>query len=98
MTEFQRLVVHKLIKDGLIKFYIRHLDSFLVLPKVEDIDNIMKQLDSFNKSIQFTIDRSEDRIVHFLYIKNYCCETDLTYKTTLTGQYCMISPVKHFGC
>ena len=33
MTEFERLVVDKLIKDGLIKFYIRHVDDTLVLAK-----------------------------------------------------------------
>ena len=38
MTEFERLVVDKLIKDGLIKFYIRYVDDALVLAKAEDID------------------------------------------------------------
>ena len=33
MTKFERLVVDKLIKDGLIKFYIRHVDDTLVLAK-----------------------------------------------------------------
>ena len=33
MTEFERLVVDKLIKDGLIKFYIRYVDDTLVLAK-----------------------------------------------------------------
>ena len=51
MTEFERLVVDKLIKDGLIKFYFRYVDDNLILAKVEDIDNIMKQFNSFDKSI-----------------------------------------------
>ena len=42
MTEFERLVVDKLIKYGLIKFYIIYVDDTLVLAKVEDIGNIMK--------------------------------------------------------
>ena len=37
---------------------------------VEDIDNIMKQFNSFDKIIQFPIDRFEDVIVHFFDIKN----------------------------
>ena len=69
MPEFERLAVDKLIKDDLIRFYIRYVDDNLVLVKVENIDNIMKQFNSFDKSIQITIDRFEDGIVHFLDIK-----------------------------
>ena len=77
----------KLIKDGLTKSYIRYVDDSLVLAKVEDIDNIMKQFNFFDKSIQFTIDRLEDGIVHFLDIKINGSEKDLYYKTTHTEQY-----------
>ena len=87
MTEFERLVVDKLIRDGLMKFYIRYVDDTLVLDKVEDIDNIMKQFNSFDKSIQFAIDKFEDGIAHFLDIKINGSEADLYYKTTYTGQY-----------
>ena len=75
----------KLIKNGLIKFYIRYVDDTLIKAKVEDIDNIMKQFNSFEKSIQFTIGRFKDGIVHFLDIKINGSETDLYYKTTHTG-------------
>ena len=85
MTEFGRLVVNKVIKDGLIKFYIRYVDDTLVLAKVEDIDNIMKQFNSFDKSIQFTVDKFEDGILHFLDIKINDSVADLYYKTTHTG-------------
>ena len=88
MTEFERLVLDKVIKDGLIKFYIRYVDDTLVKAKVQDIDNIKKQFNSFDKSIQFTVDRFEDGIVHFLCIKINGSETDLYYKTTHTGQFC----------
>lgn len=98
MTEFNTLVIDKLIKDDLNKFYIRYVDSTLVLAKVENIDNIMKQFNSFDESIQFSNDRSEDRIIHFLDIKVSCCETDFFYKTFHNGHYCMNSPVKHLGC
>ena len=86
----------KLIKDGLIKFYIRYVDNTLVLAKAEHINNIMKQLNSFDKRIQFTIDRFEDGTVNSLDIKNNGSETDLYYKTTHTGSI-VISPVKHLG-
>ena len=77
MTEFDRLVVDKLIKDGLIKIYLRYKDDTLVLAKVEDIVNIMKLFNSFDKSIQLTINRFEDSVVHFLDIKIDGSETDL---------------------
>ena len=77
MTEFDRLVVDKLITDGLIKIYLRYKDDTLVLAKVEDIVNIMKLFNSFDKSIQLTINRFEDSVVHFLDIKIDGSETDL---------------------
>ena len=77
MTEFDRLVVDKLITDGLIKIYLRYKDDTLILAKVEDIVNIMKLFNSFDKSIQLTINRFEDSIVHFLDIKIDGSETDL---------------------
>ena len=58
-----------------------------LLANVEDIDNIVKQFNFFDKSIQFTVDRFEDGIVHFPDFKINGCETDLYYKTTHTGQY-----------
>ena len=51
----------------------------------------MKQFNSFDKSIQLTIDRFEDGVVYFLDIKINGSETDLYYKTTHTGQYCDFS-------
>ena len=77
MTEFDRLVVDKLITDGLIKIYLRYKDDTLVLAKVEDIVNIMKLFNYFDKSIQLTINRFEDSVVHFLDIKIDGSETDL---------------------
>ena len=67
------------------------MDDTLVKTKVEDIDNIMKQFNSFEKSIQFTIGRFKDGIVHLLDIKIRGCETDLYYKTNHTGQCCNFS-------
>ena len=87
MMDFGRLVVDKLIKDSLIKFYIRYVNYMPVLANVEDIDNTLKQFNFFDKSIQFTVDRFEDGIVHFSDLKINGCETDLYYKTTHTGQY-----------
>ena len=70
------------------------MDSLLVLAKVDEIDNIIKQFNSFDKSIKLTVDTFEDGVVHFLDIKNNGCETDSCYKTINTGQYCDFSSQK----
>ena len=87
MTEFEKIVVDKLIKDGIIKFYIRYVDDTFVLGKEKDIVNVMKEFNPFDKNIKFTMDKFDDGIVHFLDIKIIRCETDLYYKSTYTGQY-----------
>ena len=87
MTEFEKIVVYKLIKDSIIKFYIRYVDDTFVLAKEKDIVNIMKEFNSFDKNIKFTMDKFDDGIVHFLDIKINRCETDFYYKSTHTGQY-----------
>ena len=83
MTGFEKL--GKLIKDGLIKSSFRYAGDTLVLAKVEDIDKMMKQFNSFDESIQSAIDRFEDGIVYFLDIKISGCKTDVYYETTHTG-------------
>ena len=87
MTEFEKIIVNKLITDGIIKFYIRYVDDTLVLAKEKDIVNTMKEFNSFDKNIKFTMDKFDDGIVHFLDIKINRCETDLYYKSTHIGQY-----------
>ena len=83
ITKFESLVVDKFIKDGLIEFFIRYMDDTLVVAKVE--------FNSFDKSIQVTINRLEDGIIHFLDIKINCYKIELRYKTTHMGQYCNFS-------
>ena len=81
MTEFERLVVNKLIKEVL--YYICEREV-----KVEDIDNI---INSFDKIIQFIIDRFEDGIVHFLDIRINGSGKDLNHKAAHNEQYCDFS-------
>ena len=49
---------------------MRYVYDTLVLAKVEGIDNIVKQFSSFDMSIEFSIDRFEGSIVHFLEYQN----------------------------
>ena len=67
------------------------MDDTLVLAKPDDFELIQQEMNSFDKNIQFTIDRFADNKVHFLDISINNTETDLFYKETHTGQYCHYS-------
>ena len=69
MTELEKDIIQKLIDKKFIKFYIRYVDDTLLLGKDEDIDPILKELNSYNKNIKFTVDRFINEEVHFLNIK-----------------------------
>ena len=59
----------------------------LLLVKDEDIDLILKELNSYNKNIIFTVGCFTNKDVHFLDIKIHQNNTDTYYKDTHTGQY-----------
>ena len=69
MAELEKVIIQKLIDKKLIKFYIRYVDDTLLLAKVEDIDPILTELNSYNKNITFTVDRFINEDVHFLNIE-----------------------------
>ena len=57
MTELEKFILDELINDNIFKFYIRYVDDTLLLVKPEDTDKILKKFNSFDKNIQFTIDK-----------------------------------------
>jgi len=57
MTELEKVIVDELVVSGMIKFYIRYVDDTLLLTKPESVDGILRKLNSFDKNLQFTIDR-----------------------------------------
>ena len=69
MAKLEKDIIQKLINKNFIKFYIRCVDDTLLLIKDEDIDPILKELNSYNKNIKFTVDRFINEDVHFLDIK-----------------------------
>ena len=69
MTELEKDIIQKLIDKKFIKFYIRYIDDALLLVKDGYIDPILKELNSYNKNIKFTVDRFINEDVHFLDIK-----------------------------
>ena len=66
MTELERVVVDRLIQSGCIKFYARYVDDTLLLVKPEDVDNILREFNNFHRNLEFTVDKFEDCIPHFL--------------------------------
>ena len=56
-TELEKFILDELINDNIVKFYIRYVDDTLLLVKPEDTDKILKKFNSFDKNIQFTIDK-----------------------------------------
>ena len=87
MTELESTVIKELVDKSLVKLYLRYIDDTLFLVKDEDINLIHKRLNSFDKSIKFTVDTFPDGNVHFLDIKIDKNHTDIYYKETHTGQY-----------
>ena len=57
----------------------------LALIKESDIDN------SFHPSLNFTVDKFDDGVVHYLDLKIIDYETDIYYKDKHTGQYMHVS-------
>ena len=72
---------------GTIKFYRRYVDDTLVLIKPCDIPWVLKKFNSFDKNLNFTVDKFEDGKVHFLDLEISECGTDIFRKTTHTEQY-----------
>ena len=87
MTKLESTIVKELLHKSLVKLYLRYVDDTLLLVKDEDINHIHKRLNSFDKSIKFTVDTFPDGNVHFLDIKIDKNHTDIYYKKTHTGQY-----------
>ena len=90
MTELEKDIIQKLIDKKFIKFYIRYVDDTLLLVNDEGIDPILKELNSYNRKIKFTVDQFINEDVHFLDIKIHRNNTDIYYKDTHTGQYIIV--------
>ena len=65
------------------------VDDTLVLIKEDRIDEVLAAFNSFDRNLQFTVDKFDDGLVHFLDL-NYDVTTgeiDVYSKPTNTGQY-----------
>ena len=66
MTELETIVVDKMMQNGLIKFYSRYVDDTLVVVKPEHINSILDAFNKFDKNLEFTVDKFENCVPHFL--------------------------------
>ena len=88
MTEMEKLILPKLLDEGVIKFYIRYVDDTLVMVKEDEITKVLQKFNNFDNNLQFTVDTFDDGIVHFLDILVHSNgDTDVYSKPTNTGQY-----------
>ena len=88
MTELEKIVLPKLIEEGLIKHYTCYVDDALVMVKEDKIDEILERFNNFDQNLRFTVDSFDDGDVHFLDIRiRPDGETDVYSKPTNSGQY-----------
>ena len=94
MTKLEIKVADNLFKDSkvvdnLFKLIsnIHYVDDTLALIKESDIDNILSKLNSFHPSLNFTVDKFDDGVLHYLELKIIDNETDIYYTDTHTDQY-----------
>ena len=69
LTEFENVDVTLLMEIGILKFYCRYGDGALALVKEDQIDKMLKAFNSFHINLWFTVDKFENKDVHFLDIK-----------------------------
>ena len=87
MTEFENIVIKKLVDDGTIKFYGRYVDDTLILMKPTDIKLVHDSVNHFDKNLRFTVDTFENVVLHFLDLELRNDGISLYKKETNTGLY-----------
>ena len=87
MTELEIKVVDKMIQNGRIKFYSRYVDDTLLLVKPDDVDEILQEFNNFHKNIQFTVDKFENCVPHFLDLEVHRDGLSIYRKDTHTAQF-----------
>ena len=87
MTECEKIIVEKLIEDGIIKFYIRYVDDTLLVIKRTGISYVLNKFNSFYENLKFTIDTFENCVPHFVDIEICPNGLGIYHKHTQTVQY-----------
>ena len=87
MTELERAVVDDLVEDGTLRFYSRYVDDTLMLMKPEDIDDVLAKFNAYHTNLQFTVDRFENCVPHFLDLEIHRTGISIYRKDTHTAQF-----------
>ena len=66
MTELERVKVDPILEDETLKFYGRYVDVTLLLVKPERVDEVPGKFDAYHRSLQFTVEKFENEVSHFL--------------------------------
>ena len=84
-TECEKVIVDKLIEDGIIKFYVRYVDDTLLVIKRTGILCVLNKFNSFDKNLNFTIDTFKNCVPHFLDIEICPNRLGIFHKHTQAG-------------
>ena len=66
MTELEKSVADKMLDSRFIKFYSRYVDDTLLLVKPCDIERILSEFNLYHRNIEFSVDKFEGCVLHFL--------------------------------
>ena len=69
MTEWKKVIVGKLLEDGIIKFCVRYVEYNFLVIKRTDILYVLSKFNSFDENLKLTIDTFENSVPHFLDIE-----------------------------
>ena len=97
MTELEIKVADSLFKDSLLQFYIHYVEDTLALTNESDIDNELSKFHGFHPSLNFTVDKLYDGVVHYLDLKIIDNETDIYFKVIHPVQYMHFSSYKSWN-
>lgn len=66
-----------------IKFIVKYVDDFLAIVKSNEVEEILKTLNSYHDKLQFTVEQEEDRSIPYLDMKIYSKNNEI-----ITNWYC----------
>ena len=97
MTELEKAVVNDLINAGTIKFYARYVDDTLLMVKPEDVDMILDRFNGFHRNLEFTVDRFDNVVPHFLDLEIHRSGISIFRKETHTAQFTHFTSFTKWG-
>ena len=97
MTELERAVVDDLITNGTLKFYARYVDDTLLMVKPDEVDAVLQKFNQFHPNLEFTVDRFENSIPHFLDLEIHRTGISIYRKETHTAQFTHFNSFTKWG-